>query len=157
MNLIYVFWGILAALGTSFWAIILSKVSPDILSDFKSKITYIRLVFIVAGILSFLTFLLPKYNWNEINILNKIKKNINIKTLILVSTCLLFYQMCIIYAISIGGPLAQILINFNVFFIFLYISINSKSKFNFKLAFLTILYVLIGMYIIYSNSKITTR
>ena len=121
--------------------------------DLKLSLVYMRIILIVAGILSFISFLIPKINLNE-ELINKAIKYFNWKIIIGSAILLIAFNLLLLISLSLGGPIIEVIINLNLVFLVLFGVFFLREKINLNIWIGIILYLLIGCYIIYEKNRI---
>jgi len=140
-NFVYI--SILAMIGTGLWNI--NLINAKTYSN-ENIFTWFRIVLIISGILSFLSFIVyrPDIKLNTIRWI----------PIIYSSILLVAYQTLLLYSFSnSSSAFPLIIINLNVALVFLYQVIFLNKQLSKKLITLIILYILVGSCIIYLKNK----
>lgn len=146
-------WGMLAAIGTSIWNLTLLNSPKVILQDPFIKSIYLRIIIVIAGILSACSLIMPKIGITA-NVLKVIKTNSNSSFILWSAFVLALYQVLLIYAFSSGGPLAQSMVNLNIIFMVIYGMLYMNQKTDKLLWSMLSAYAILGMYINYYNNTV---
>lgn len=137
----WILWSILAMFGTAMWNINLINIKKH--SNNKT-LTWFRIVLVVAGILSLISFYFfkPDININELKWLPLIYSGI----------LLLGYQILLLYAFSSSlSAFPLIIVNLNIAIVFLYQVFIMNKPLTMELFILLLLYIVVGSMVIYKK------
>lgn len=146
-------WGSTAAIGTAIWNITLLNSPKDILKDPHAKSAYLRIIIVIAGIISLISLFLPTVGASQ-KITKLISKDASMGYMIWSALCLAVYQVLLIYAFSAGGTLAQAMVNLNIILMVIFGAMFMGQKTDLLLWIMLIIYAVLGMGINYYNSTI---
>ena len=154
----WILWGLAAGLATAIWALLLMLPSKKILSDYMIISLYLRLIIIIAAILSIITLFIPKIGLNSENI-KVLKDNINIRLLLFSAIYLITYETILASAFSVGGPLVSVPKNMNLIFIIILgmFFLKKKETLDIKMIIAIIGYMLMGGYISWHKIKLSSK
>lgn len=144
-------WGLLGLLLTSILNVGFVLLPKSLKSDNNLSILFMRIVFIISGIISLLSFFIPNLDYNK-NIISNLKKHIDYKLVIFFALFLLIAYITIPLAINKGGPVTFVIINFNVAIVMLYGIFFMKDPYDSKLILSLLIFLLSGAYtVIHQN------
>tara|TARA_Y100000389_G_scaffold119941_1_gene117101 strand:+ start:2346 stop:2696 length:351 start_codon:yes stop_codon:yes gene_type:complete len=115
-----------------------------------------RIVFIISGIISLLSFFIPNLDYNK-NIISNLKKHIDYKLVIFFALFLLIAYITIPLAINKGGPVTFVIINFNVAIVMLYGIFFMKDLYDFKLIISLLIFLLSGAYTVMHQNDLRIK
>ena len=147
-----IIWGLIAALGAATWNLVLVNSNKNILDNSDIKSLYLRIIIVIAGLISLITLFLPKIGINKEKY-DIIKKNTSIYYILFASVVFIGYQLLLIYAFSSGGATATALINLNIIFMIIYGIFFNKSRVDFYLWIFLIIYTIFGILINWYKHK----
>ena len=147
-----IIWGLIAALGAAAWNLVLVNSNKNILDNSDIKSLYLRIIIVIAGLISLITLFLPKIGINKEKY-DIIKKNTSIYYILFASVVFIGYQLLLIYAFSSGGATAAALINLNIIFMIIYGIFFNKSRVDFYLWIFLIIYTIFGILINWYKHK----
>ncbi len=107
------YWALVAAVLTSIWNVLLMITPKNITNRPEIKFVYVRLILIVGGILSFISLFIPGLS-PSLKDINIIVEHSSLLFFMFQSLILLLYQAALLFAYSLGGPSAAVIINTNV-------------------------------------------
>ena len=110
-------------------------------------------MFILAGIISAISFFVPGIQLNN-NLINNGFKYFDIKLLFGSAISLILFNIFLIFAFSSGGSLAIIITNLQLLVTILFGVFYLKEKINYKIWLAIIIYLLSGIYIVYEKNRI---
>lgn len=130
--------------------------SKSIKNDNNLSILFMRVIFIITGLISFLSFFIPGLKANK-NILSNIKTHLDYKLIIYFAVILFLMNIFILLAINKGGPISFIIINFNVGIVILFGILFNKDPVDFKLILSLIIFLLVGIYTIIHQNELKLK
>jgi len=151
----WIFWALLSLFFISTSSILQLAVTHN-LKKFEVYFLFTRLIFIIAGIISVITFFIPGLHLNH-NLLMEAKKNISPLAIIASGICLYLGITFKIFAFNKGGSLTLVIISFSLIINILFGTLFLKEKINIKIIIGIISFVLSAIYIIYNKHLLSKK
>ena len=154
MKLNWIIYSFLTMIIISIFNILQVLPNKNIKKDINLQMLYMRIILIIAGIISCISFLIPGMKIDDI-IIKKAIDLFDIKLILGSSICLFIFNILLLFSFSQGGLLAGVIINLNLIFSILFSVLVLKTKINFSIWIGLLLYTLSGIYVIYEKNKIS--